>query len=155
MRLDISTHLECSLEQAITHAKTTRLLKFVAYPLVHFTPIEPSTWPVEWTEGTYSVGVRILGFLPFGKQAIVISFPKSLDGFLLRDNGYSVLAKVWDHTISITSEVGRTRYTDSVIIDAGVFTFPVWLFAQAFYRHRQRRWRQLARQVAKGKAVAP
>lgn len=155
MQLNIATYLDCSVEQAITHVKTTRLLKFVAHPIVHFTPIEPSTWPVTWAEGTYWVGVKILGFLPFGKQAIVISFPKSGDGFHLRDNGYSGLVKVWDHTISIATEAGQTRYIDSVTIEAGVFTIPVWLFAQAFYRHRQRRWRLLARQVATGGAHSP
>ena len=155
MQLNITTYLDCSVEQAISHAKTTRLLKFVAHPLVHFTPIEPNAWPHTWAEGRYWVGVRILGFMPFGKQAIVISLPKTGDGFLIRDNGYSSLVKVWDHTISITTDAGRTRYKDSVIIDAGVFTLPVWLFAQVFYRHRQRRWRQLARQLAMGEALAP
>jgi hypothetical protein len=31
-----------------------------------------------------------------------------------------------------------TRYTDDVEIHAGPFTVPAWLFAQAFYFHRQR-----------------
>lgn len=88
--------------------------------------------------------MHIFGFVPFGKQAIVISFPQSAAGFLLRDKGRSALVKVWDHTISISAADGRTRYRDTVTIHAGVFTFPVWLFAQVFYRHRQRRWRLLA-----------
>lgn len=155
MRLNISTFLDCSVEHAIAQAKTTQLLKVVAHPLVHFTPIKPSSWPVEWSEGTYLVAVRLLGLLPFGKQAIVISFPQSGDGFFLRDNGHSALVKVWDHTISITSDAGRTRYKDSVVIDAGLFTLPIWLFAQAFYRHRQRRWRLLARQLSRGEVLAP
>jgi hypothetical protein len=152
MQLDISTDLDCSIEQAASLAKTTRLLEFVARPLVHFKPINPSVWPVDWAEGAYWVGVRILSIVPFGKQAIVISFPQSAAGFVMRDNGHSALVKVWDHTITISSEAGRTWYRDSVTIKAGVFTLPVWLFAQAFYRHRQRRWRLLARQVALGQS---
>lgn len=144
MKVDFTTELACPLGEAITHAITTRLLKFIAYPLVHFTPIEPRPWPATWAEGTYWVGVRILGLVPFGKQAIVISLPESADGFRLRDYGHSTLVKVWDHTTSISTADGRTRYRDTVTIDAGVLTWPVWLFAQAFYRHRQRRWRQLA-----------
>lgn len=144
MKVDISTELDCPIDEAITHAMTTRLLRFVSYPLVHFTPIEPRAWPDTWTEGTYWVGMRILGFLPFGKQAIVISYPESAAGFLLRDNGYSSLVEVWDHTILISTTNGRTRYRDTVTIQAGLFTLPVWLFAQVFYRHRQRRWRLLA-----------
>lgn len=125
MRLDISTFLDGSVDQAVTLVRTSRLLRFIAHPLVRFTPIEPGTWPLQWAEGTYRVGVRILGFLPFGQQAIVISYPESSGGFLLRDNGHSALVRVWDHTISISSEAGRTRYTDAVIIEAGVFTLPV------------------------------
>jgi hypothetical protein len=75
-------------------------------------------------------------------------------GLLLRDNHYGAAVKVWDHTISIRSEARRTRYKDSVIINAGLLTHTVWLFAQAFYRHRQRRWRLLAQQVASGEALA-
>jgi hypothetical protein len=145
MQVDIATELDCPMSEAIAHAMTTRLLKFVAYPLVQFTPIEPHTWPDTWAEGTYWVGMRIFGFVPFGKQAIVISYPESTAGFLMRDNGHSALISVWDHTISISTADGRTRYRDTVTIDAGLLTLPVWLFAQVFYRHRQRRWRQLAR----------
>lgn len=144
MQVDVSTELDCPTSVAIAQAKTTRLLKFIAYPLVQFTPIEPRTWPDTWSPGTHWFGVRILGFVPFGKQAIVISYPESTAGFVLRDNGHSTLVKVWDHTISISTVHGRTRYRDTVTIDAGVLTWPIWLFAQVFYRHRQRRWRQLA-----------
>jgi hypothetical protein len=145
MQVDISTDLDCSMDDAITHAVTTRLLNFVAYPLIQFTPLEPHIWPQTWVEGTYWVGVRVFGFVPFGKQAIVISYPDLATGFLLRDNGHSALVKVWDHTISISTASGRTRYRDTVTIDAGLFTLPVWLFAQVLYRHRQRRWRLLAK----------
>ncbi|WP_337179490.1 hypothetical protein [Hydrogenophaga borbori] len=155
MQLDLSTYLDCSVEQAIAAVKTTKLLGFVAHPLVRFTPIDPAAWPLRWIEGTYRVGVRILGVLPLGWQAIVISYPTSPDGFCLRDNGHSALVRVWDHTISITPRAGRTRYTDSVRIEAGLVTLPVWLFAQVFYRHRQRRWRLLARRLAQGERLVP
>jgi hypothetical protein len=36
-----------------------------------------------------------------------------------------------------------TRYTDQVEIHAGLLTVPAWLFAQAFYLHRQRRLNRL------------
>ena len=84
MYLDISTFLDCSPEQAAANAKTPRLLEFVASPLVEFKPVSPSTFPEFWTEGTHWVSMRILGFLPFGTQAIVISYPPSAEGFLLR-----------------------------------------------------------------------
>ncbi|MCK5223235.1 hypothetical protein KAR04_00570 [Candidatus Calescamantes bacterium] len=54
------------------------------------------------------------------------------------------IAKVWNHTIIIEKDTdGNARYTDIVEIKAGVVTFFVYLFAQLFYRHRQRKWKNL------------
>jgi len=36
-------------------------------------------------------------------------------------------------------------YTDEIEIQAGWLTPGIWLFAQLFYRHRQRRWKALLR----------
>jgi len=49
-----------------------------------------------------------------------------------------------DHRIIIHDEPnGKTRYSDDVEIEAGLLTPFVWLFSQAFYRHRQRQWQKL------------
>ncbi|MCR5867604.1 hypothetical protein [Aquincola sp. J276] len=61
------------------------------------------------------------------------------------------MVKVWDHTISISMASRRTRYRDSVTIDAGLFKLPVWLFAEVFYRHR-RRHRQCRRRLLAGRS---
>ena len=63
------------------------------------------------------------------------------------DAGYSDLIKVWDHQIRLEDYYGMTRYTDVVEVHAGVLTVPAWLFAYAYYTHRQRR---LNRLVASG-----
>jgi len=67
----------------------------------------------------------------------------------LRDNGYSALITTWDHWITVEPDGERgTRYRDEVEVKAGLLTPFVWLFAQVFYRHRQRRWRALARRIS-------
>jgi hypothetical protein len=77
MIVEIGTILECSIDEAVTHVQTPRLLEFVAAPLSR----------------------------------------------------------------------------DTVEVRAGVLTPFIWLFAQLFYRHRQRRWRALvARRFAYGAA---
>jgi hypothetical protein len=38
--------------------------------------------------------------------------------------------------------------SDEIEIEAGWLTFFVWLFAQWFYRHRQRKWRNVARRLS-------
>jgi len=61
---------------------------------------------------------------------------------LSSENG--TLTKVWNHKITVEKIEEKTvRYTDEIEIKAGLLTFFVWLFSHIFYRHRQRRWKQL------------
>ena len=143
MIVDVSTFLAVSPKEVEAHLRTSRLLIHVAAPLVKFIPCGAIQLPELWEERIYWVSLRLFGFIPFGKQAVVISFPEALQGFSMRDSGHSKLIKKWDHRITIEPSGVGTLYRDQVIIDAGVFTFFVWAFAQVFYRHRQRRWRQL------------
>jgi hypothetical protein len=143
MIVDISTILECTIDEAVTHVKTPRLLEFVAAPLVRFDPVSPPVFPDLWSAGEYSVALRLFGVVPFGKQAIVISMPPTETGFTVRDAGHSALINTWDHFIIITPHGYRCHYRDRVEVRAGLLTPFIWLFAQFFYRHRQRRWRAL------------
>lgn len=145
MQLTLSTLLDCPFDQAAAHAKTLRLLQHVARPLMHITPEQPPPWPTEWPEGTHWASLRLFGVVPLGRQAIVISYPPFEGGVALRDNGHSALIRRWDHRITLEPVGSQTRYTDHLTLDAGWRTLPVWLFAQVFYRHRQRRWRALVR----------
>lgn len=143
MIVDLSTFLANGSEQVAQHLRTPRLLKHVASPLLKFIPCDSTSTPQQWEEGTYWFTLRFLGFIPLGKQAVVISYPEGSQNFIMRDNGYSALVKQWDHTITLESSGAGTLYRDRVLIDAGVFTLFVWAFAQVFYRHRQRRLRKL------------
>ncbi len=123
---------------------STRLLQYVAHPLVSFSPVNGTGFPVTWTEGTHWVRLKLFGFLPFGRQAIVISKPSLPSGFAMRDAGHSALISVWDHLITIEPHPGGCLYRDQVEVSAGALTPLTWMFALIFYRHRQRRWRRLA-----------
>ena len=110
MIVDISTILDCSIDEAVTHVKTPRLLKFVAAPLVRFVPVSPRVFPAVWSTGEYLVALRLLGVVPFGKQAIVISMPATETGFTVRDAGHSAIISTWDHLIT---KHGLTAITDA------------------------------------------
>jgi hypothetical protein len=144
MKIDLTTVLPCCLDDAVAHVMSTRLLQYVAHPLVSFSPVTDTSFPETWTEGTHWVRLRLFGFLPVGRQAIVISKASLPRGFAIRDAGHSALIPVWDHLITIEPTQGGVRYRDQVEISARVLTPLIWMFAQLFYRHRQRRWRQLA-----------
>ena len=82
MIVDIGTILDCSIDEAINHVKTPRLLEFVAAPLVRFAPVSPPAFPDVWSAGEYLVALRLFGVVPFGKQSIAI--PVSGLAFCLR-----------------------------------------------------------------------
>ena len=105
MLVDVSTYLPREPEQAIRHVKTTQLHQYAAAPLLKFVPKEPSQLPEIWSEGTYWVSMYLFGFIPFGKQAIVVSFPEHKAGFCVRDKGYGSLARKWDHVVTVEASV--------------------------------------------------
>lgn len=146
MNLEISTLLGASLERVWGELQTPRLLQYVAWPLVRFRPIAPTTFPATWTDAEYLVEMRLFGVLPAGRQKIRIS--RRVEGAvrILRDDGSGQLAKMWDHVIRVEPVSDTTtRYFDTLEVRAGALTPLVWMFAQVFYRHRQRRWRALIR----------
>jgi hypothetical protein len=143
MYLDLSTYLPCKPEQVISHAATTRLFQYVAAPLIKMRPTDPKELPEVWSEGTYWVSMYLFGFIPFGKQAMVVSFPEQNGAFCLHDNGHGTLINKWDHVITIEESGDGTLYRDRLTVEAGILTPVVWGFAQIFFRHRQRRWRKL------------
>ena len=145
MLVCLSSFLPCKAAVAIREVRKPDLLLYVAAPMVTFTPLQPPSLPRLWQEGTYWVGVRIFGLIPFGRQAIRISFPQGEESFQLRDAGSSALIRKWDHLITIKEGQGGCINEDRIDVSAGILTPFVWAFARIFYAHRQRRWRKLAR----------
>ncbi|MEM8862779.1 MAG: hypothetical protein AAGD96_31090 [Chloroflexota bacterium] len=144
MKIKLQSTLNCSAEAAWEEVKKVSLLQYVASPLVKFFPHDPAVFPKYWKEHETSVVLfRVFGLIPLGKHALYF---EKIDGKTreLQTREKSFLLHKWDHLISITEENGQTIYTDEVEFSSGVLTPLVWLFAQTFYRHRQRRWRRLA-----------
>lgn len=144
MKVNLTTTLSTRPERVWEEVQTSRLLEYVAAPSVKLRAMNPPGLPEIWADGTYEVKMLVLGWLPAGRHIIRISRSKDGGAYLIRDNGGGQLAKVWDHTIRIRSgRDGATEYTDTVEVQAGLLTPFVRVFAQVYYRHRQRRWRAL------------
>lgn len=154
MKVALSTVIILSPNEVWRRVQTPELLMHIAAPLVRFR-FNGVAAPATWSEAeSWPTSLSLFGFLPFGKQWIVPSvhfdhvspWPKKL-----RDNGHSALITTWDHWITVEPDgAGGTLHRDQVDLKAGMLTPLVWLFAQIFYRHRQRRWRALANSIAKG-----
>ena len=142
---ELTSHLQSEPDQVWAAVKRPALFLHVAAPLVHFKPIGMDRFPETWEEREYRGSMRLLGVLPLGWQAIVISFPQTQEGvWSLRDDGYSPMLPKWEHVIEIAAAPeGGTRYSDRIRFDAGVLTPVSALSIRMFFRHRQRRLRAL------------
>ncbi|MGY1695442.1 MULTISPECIES: hypothetical protein [unclassified Geodermatophilus] len=143
----VSTELPCSVERAGDEVMTSRLLRYVSWPLIVFDAVVPPELPATWKPGDHLVRMRLFGVVPLGRQTISISFPVAAPGqVLLRDDGSGQLLRRWDHLITIEpgSAPTRARYTDRIDVEAGRLTLVAWAWAHVLYRWRQHRWRRLA-----------
>ena len=123
----------CKLQQLET-------LQMIAKPYASFEPIgeTASTWVAG---STSAFRFRLFGMIPFGTHTIrIVRFDP--DGISSREGNEHV--PVWNHDIALKAiDAEHTGYTDRVEIHAGWKTFFVWLWANAFYAHRQRKWIKL------------
>ena len=105
------------------------------------TPL-PERWP---TDGS-AVVMRVRPFhLPVGwRHSIRVVEADAAGGRIRTEEGGGVVRR-WSHTIGVQPLTARRcRYSDTIEIDAGGLTLPIWAWASIFYRVRQRRWRRLA-----------
>ena len=143
--VEVSSFLPIPPALAWEQVQSPQLLQHLAAPLLTFHPRD-GKFPQKWEPGEYRAGLRLYGLLPVGEQVIGIEYPADgapTGGYVLRDNGRGGLVTRWDHLMLIAPEQGGTRYTDRVEIEAGKVTGLAAAFARHFYRHRQRRWKQL------------
>lgn len=146
MRIQLNYSLDKPLEEVWSQLKMVSTLEYVANPILKFEAVNPSVLPAEWTNGDYETSLLLFGFVPFGRQHIVIEIPNSTtnDTKVLIDHGYGSMVQTWKHTITLSKKTDlQTSYQDEVIIQAGLLTPFVWFFAWIFYRWRRRNWFRL------------
>jgi hypothetical protein len=152
MIIALSTRIAAAPDAVWTLVQRPDLLRHIAWPIIRFAPELGNSWPTQFIESEpVPARLFLFGVIPLGVQWIVPSLHQPPHGDWpkrLRDNGHSRLIKRWDHWIILEPDgEGGTRYRDKVDVDAGLLTPIVGLFAHLFYRHRQRRWRNLAKQL--------
>lgn len=126
--------------ERLRHLET---LRFVAFPFAVFRPAD-GAGDFVWREGeSFSLRLALFGLVPLGTHRITVElFDKASLSVCTREK--NALVPVWNHRIRLEPLGGaRTRYTDEVEIGAGWRTAAVFLWARAFYAHRQRKWLRL------------
>ena len=118
-------------------------LQTIAMPYAVFEPVDSAT--AVWTAGSTSFWrMQLFGFIPFGTHTIrIVRFdPERISS---REGNEHV--PVWNHDIRLVPiDENHTEYTDRVEIRAGWKTIFIWLWAKAFYAHRQRKWIRLLKE---------
>jgi hypothetical protein len=149
MNVHIESTWDCPPSRVWDEVQTSRLLLEVASPLVRLSPVDAAEFPVRWSAGTtLRCRSRLFGVIPLGVRTLHF---ERIDHAAreIQTRECDPLIRRWDHLIRVADAgAGCTRYSDSIEIDAGWLTLPVWLFAQWFYRHRHRRWRAVAARLA-------
>ena len=100
----------------------------------------------QWREGETVVGwVFLFGFLPFSRHHLHIARIDDATRTLSSCEFGGVIT-TWNHDIEV-APIDRTtcRYRDRIEIEAGFLTPVIVVYANWFYRMRQRRWRALAK----------
>jgi len=150
MKCFVQTILDCRADQVWVTVQTSSLLLDVIRPLVTLEPVGPDTFPERWIQGTsvrcrvYLFGILLLGVHTLELERIDQASRQ------IHSRERDLIVRRWDHRIRIQEiSGGRAHYSDEIEIDAGILTPLVWLFAVGFYRHRQRRWRVIARRLAR------
>ncbi|OWK46890.1 hypothetical protein FRUB_00589 [Fimbriiglobus ruber] len=105
-------------------------------------------FPEKWPNGmTVLCRSYLFGIIPLGTRTLLF---ERIDhaSYTIQTRECDHLVRRWDHLIRVESIApGRCRYSDEIEIEAGGFTPVVWLFALTLYRHRQNRWRAIARRL--------
>ena len=127
-------------EEVFARLQHLETLQYIAAPYATFTPAEKHS-DASWKTGaTCSYNFRLFGFIPFGVHTIRI---ERFDQTGIQSREHNRHVPVWDHLITLEDLGEQTRYTDEVEIRAGWKTVFIWLWAKAFYAHRQRKWIRL------------
>ncbi|PIE77096.1 MAG: hypothetical protein CSA13_01205 [Clostridiales bacterium] len=115
------------------------ILSEIAYPYITFKPLDGNE-DLQWEVGqSFSFKAKLLGFIPFSIHKInVLEFDEKTRIYTHEQNTY---VPVWNHEI-VLREMGEreTEYTDRVEIYAGWKTIFIYIWANMFYAHRQRKW---------------
>ena len=116
-------------------------LAYIDKPYATFKNIDGQTELV-WEVGkSFSFDFKMFGFISLGVHIINV---KEFNIDNIYTNEGNPFCPIWNHRI-ILKEIAerKTEYTDEVEIEAGWKTPFIYLWAKAFYSHRQKKWIKL------------
>lgn len=144
MKVHVESVFDCPAPLVWNELLNYSSFAYIIKPLVYAQPHTPQPFPERLYEDlTLVIRPYLFSFIPMSKKTIKL---ETVDhqALFMQTREFDALVDVWDHAISVRDiEHGQTRYSDTIEIEAGIFTSIVCLFAKWFYRHRQNRWKKL------------
>lgn len=142
----VVTELEASPDRVWQALRLTQTFLHVCRGLFRFPALEGRIDPI--TAGEAGSGwLFAFGLVPVHRHTIeVVDVDEGERRITTHEHG-GILRR-WDHVLHVAPDPAgpaRSRYSDTVTIDAGRLTPLVARLAVGIYRYRQRRWRALAR----------
>lgn len=141
MRAVITSVMDTSAEVAWENAQLRKTMFYICDGLLSF---GNHNLPERFVNGSEAqCKLRFFNRLPGWTHYWRIS---NIDtgSMIIDSEEYGGLVKRWHHIIKIESlNDSQCVYTDDIDIKAGIATPLVWLWANVFYRYRQRRWKKL------------
>jgi hypothetical protein len=152
MRVFVQSTLPCDADAGWERVQTSALLREICRPLIRLAPADGAAeLPARWEhQSTVRLRSFMFGFIPLGVRTLRFEHIDH-ERREIQTREHDPLIRRWDHRIQF-EPLGpdSSRYTDEVEVEAGLLTPVAWAFAQWFYRHRQRRWRRVARRIQNG-----
>jgi hypothetical protein len=145
--ITVNTRLDAPADIVWHAVNTPHAFVHVARGMLRYPAAERLDRP--WQVGDHVQGWTLLfGVLPFSYHHITVASIDD-DARVLTSDEHGGVIRTWRHDVTVTPiDETACRYEDRIEIDAGWLTPVVAAYASLFYRHRQRRWRMLARLLA-------
>jgi hypothetical protein len=138
MIVHVTSIFPANREKIFEKLQEIETLRYICSPLATFTPLGD---PLKWQAGAvFRFDLTACG-LKFGVHTINV---KKFDINKILTHEHNKNIPVWNHIITLeTHGENHTKYSDIVDVRAGWKTPFIWQWANVFYRHRQRKWREL------------
>lgn len=145
MRARIETVLAAKPDVVWEVVKRSSTLVYVTRGMLAFEGAEH--FPSRWAEGNQiDTRLRFFGVVPAWRHRLQVARVDDDRRVIQTLEGGGFVTN-WDHRIEVGEAGAGTRYVDDIDVDAGPFTWLVWLYAKSLYRYRQRRLQQLVAQM--------
>ena len=142
----VTSVFETDIENIWCKIQDIETLREICKPKASF--ISYDDVPSVWKEGeTFCFKLFLHRFIPIGKHTIsIIKIDKKSREIV--SNEYNKRVTIWNHYIQmekITENV--IKYTDSVELYAGYLTPLVAWWTLYFYKHRQKKWQKITKNL--------